>query len=213
MIWHWAWLRNLGSSAFFPLYSHRIVRPSSHRCTMVPLSLKYVSMYVPGIRNVKFSSYLPSYARTQVQQKKFRLYDHLQCIVTFSYNRTIIVASSYELTTIVAKSYDRLTIVATSYNRLTIVATSCDRATIVITLYDFTTIFALSFNSEELVTGTTLSEALIRAATNPQHDKLQVQDMKTIYKYWHSEPFYVQNMFWACTELVIQWTIFCHVLG
>ena len=87
--------RNLDCTIIYNALSRSptIVRLSSNRHTMVPLSLRYLSMYVPGIRNVKFSLYLPSYARTQVQQKKFRLYDHLQCIVTFSYNRTIIVPS------------------------------------------------------------------------------------------------------------------------
>ena len=70
------------------------------------------------------------------------------------------------------------------------------------------------------ITGKSLSEALILAATNPQYVKilfieLQVQYMKTTYKLWTCclhiffvltfRTIYVHNMFWAYSFHVLNW--------
>ena len=90
-----------------------------------------------------------------------------------------VLLQSYDYRRIVIRTYDHRRKVVRSFDYRRNVVRSCNHRNNVIRFHDH----SLSFNSEELVTGTTLSEALIRAATNPQHDKLQVQDMKTIYKY------------------------------
>ena len=85
-------------------------------------------------------------------------------------------------------------------------------------------------------TGKYLSEALIFVSTNPQYDdrlfiELRVQYMKiprsehvvytNCFLFWHSEQFmyttcsqqHVLSLEFSCTELVIQWTMFCHIVG
>ena len=87
-------------------------------------------------------------------------------------------------------------------------------------------------------TGKSLSEVLILASTTPQHDKrlfieLRVENCKlrtcsehvvytncSSFMFCHSEHSmyttcseHVLSLQFSCTELVIQWTIFCHILG
>ena len=71
-----------------------------------------------------------------------------------------------------------------------------------------------------LITGKSLSEALIFAASNPQYDirlfiELRVQYMKTtssehvvytncfLFLYWQFKTIYVHNMFWDCSFHVL----------
>ena len=61
-------------------------------------------------------------------------------------------------------------------------------------------------------TGKSLSEALIFASTNPQYDdrlfiELRVQYMKI------ASSQHVLSLQFASTELAIQLTIFCHIVG
>ena len=82
-------------------------------------------------------------------------------------------------------------------------------------------------------TGKYLSEALIFASTNPQYDnRLFIESRVQYMKISSSEQvvytnclffcFDIQNnlcaqrvlsLEFSCTELLIQWTIFCHVMG
>ena len=77
-------------------------------------------------------------------------------------------------------------------------------------------------------TGKSFSEILILTSTNPQYDKrlfieLPVQYMKipssehgeNIGRTWveHVVHISVLSLEFSCTELVIQWTIFCHIVG
>ena len=70
-------------------------------------------------------------------------------------------------------------------------------------------------------TGKSFSEALIVASTSPQYDKrlfidLLVQHMKTtspeqeqnMNRTWQE---HVLRLWFLCTELVIPWTIYCHI--
>ena len=68
-----------------------------------------------------------------------------------------------------------------------------------------------SYYSEYISTGKSLSVSLVLASANPQYDDrlVFVLTFRTIN---------VQNMVWTwnfhvCTDLVIQWTIFCHIMG
>ena len=67
-------------------------------------------------------------------------------------------------------------------------------------------------NSNVMGTGKSFWEALILASTNPHNDKrlfidLPIQYMKTT----SSEN--VAILYFSCTEVVNQWTIFCHTVG
>ena len=70
--------------------------------------------------------------------------------------------------------------------------------------------------------------ALILESLNPQYDERLFIEFPEKYKFttyyvqivfWMSKQKqkqktnYVHNMFWECTELVIQWTIFCRIVG
>ena len=120
-------------------------------------------------------------------------------------------------------------------NKMKLVYNTKNHRTLISYLNYHFTIF-LFVNNLFSVTGKSLSEALIFASTNTQYDdrlfiELQVQYMKIpssnlgrtccVQKlFWMSETISVHNMFspglnleFSCIELVIQWTICCHIVG
>ena len=79
-----------------------------------------------------------------------------------------------------------------------------------------------------LLINKSLLEALIYASTNPKYDKrlfidLPVQYMKTTstehvvyincFECQNEKTIYVLSLYFSCTELLNQWTIFCHIMG
>ena len=63
-----------------------------------------------------------------------------------------------------------------------------------------------------MITGKSFSEVLIPASTNPQYDKRLSSELPVQYMKIPSSE-HVLSLEFSCTELVIQWTIFCHIVG
>ena len=90
------------------------------------------------------------------------------------------------------------------------------------------------FRKKTLCTGKSFSEALFLASNNPQYDDRLSMELQSlvhenyklgtccVHKLFFCFCFDIQNnlctqhvlsLEFSCTELVIQWTLFCHIMG